>query len=637
MDLATSWYSRVLNLFVTTLGKRITLLQPYSAPQARLCIHTDTSGSPLLCNSCIYVAAMRLLSSSDLRLNEFYDAKIPEYAILSHVWGDEEVSLQMLEKSESKKLDGYTKIRQCCNLALSQGWKYVWIDTCCIDKTSSADLSEAINSMYRWYENAQVCYVYMADVEANNEHLPFHSSRWFFRGWTLQELLAPWTVVFYDTNWNDIGTKWGLIDDITQITGITHHQMIDHKRVNIAVKMSWASLRRTTRVEDIAYSLMGLFNINMPLLYGEGSKAFMRLQHEILLTHEGDESIFAWTDTRSRRCGLLAWSPRAFQLSGDIRSVENPNLDSEPPSVSKRTLTMDGLDFRADTQIDDKFRYLSTSSSYIKLNCVRAGLDHNIVGIELTDQDQYHLAVSISGEMTQRNSALDYYVRSSPGTLMHCKSFRGSAEPDEPNTIRRTMKISLDHVSFSPFTKKQRFSAILPSPLDYGFAASEKWPDDAEIVKLPSFFPLKTRPEGWKVVLSLPPSHRSSLAALMFRNEINEAFAVILGAEKSGVSVDIVVPKGNEILADLMNKYAAYGPQRSFVDRSVRKLHSRHLVCATSRKRLMNYESVFFVEIVINPIDIEMADYQLEYQPNRVMAAEVPRGQVSAEPALLHT
>ena len=234
----------------------------------------------------------------------------------------------------------------------------LWIDTCCIDKTSSADLSEAIDSMYGWYEKAQVCYVYMADVLASNEYLPFRESRWFSRGWTLQELLAPWTVVFYDRNWNDIGTKWGLIDEISLRTGITHQQMIDHTRVNIAAKMSWAATRRTTRLEDTAYCLMGLFDINMPLLYGEGSKAFIRLQHEIMLMHEGDESIFAWTDTMiSYHCGLLAWSPAAFSLSGNIQSIKNPNSNIEPPSVPDRSLTMNGLDFTANDEIDQAFRY----------------------------------------------------------------------------------------------------------------------------------------------------------------------------------------------------------------------------------------------------------------------------------------
>ena len=216
---------------------------------------------------------MRLLNTSNLKLYEFHDKDIPYYAILSHTWTEQEVSLQMLEDPNSKTLAGYIKIKRCCELALSEGWKYLWIDTCCIDKTSSADLSEAINAMYGWYENAQVCYVYLADVSVTRWDEEFRISRWFLRGWTLQELLAPRTAVFYSRDWEELGTKWSLRDEISRATGITRDQMIDHKRVNVATKMSWAALRETTRIEDTAYSLLGLFDINMPLLYGEGDKA----------------------------------------------------------------------------------------------------------------------------------------------------------------------------------------------------------------------------------------------------------------------------------------------------------------------------------------------------------------------------
>ena len=224
----------------------------------------------------------------------------------------------MLEDPNSKTLAGYTKFMRCCELALSEGWKYAWIDTCCIYKTSSADLSEAINAMYGWYENAQVCYVYLADVSLAKWDEEFRISRWFLRGWTLQELLTPRTVVFYSKDWKELGTKWSLRDEISRATGITHDQMIDHKRVNIATKMSWAALKETTRIEDTAYSLLGLFDINMPLLYGEGYKAFTRLQHEILQTQAHDGSIFACADAKFYHCGLLARSPAAFALSGNI-------------------------------------------------------------------------------------------------------------------------------------------------------------------------------------------------------------------------------------------------------------------------------------------------------------------------------
>ena len=285
---------------------------------------------------------MRLLNTSTLILREFHDDEIPDYAILSHTWEDGEVSFREMEslasgpvsevsdvmnetarlgRPELKSLSGYTKITRCCALAVMDGWHYVWIDTCCIDKTSSAELSEAINSMYRWYEEAQVCYVYMADVSINSPQR-FQWSRWFTRGWTLQEMLAPSTVVFYDNDWIEIGTRWSLRAQISRATGITYESMIKPKESSIATKMSWASNRKTTRVEDIAYCLMGLFEINMPLLYGEGQKAFMRLQYEILQSRDDDESIFAWRDGGLSSSGMFARSPEAFADSGTFSVLE---------------------------------------------------------------------------------------------------------------------------------------------------------------------------------------------------------------------------------------------------------------------------------------------------------------------------
>ena len=161
---------------------------------------------------------MRLLHTFTVALDEFFGT-IPKYAILSHTWEEGEVSLQNLQKggAELEALKGYRKIRACCALAAREGWRYVWIDTCCIDKTSSAELSEAINSMFRWYQDAQVCYAYLADVSIDSQGLfdpsletQFHNSRWFTRGWTLQELLSPNNLTFYDADWREFGTKTSL-------------------------------------------------------------------------------------------------------------------------------------------------------------------------------------------------------------------------------------------------------------------------------------------------------------------------------------------------------------------------------------------------------------------------------------------
>jgi hypothetical protein len=142
---------------------------------------------------------MRLIEASTYKLHEFSGDRIPSYAILSHRWEKQEVSLSDLENGKGFEMAGFAKIRGCCTQAALDGFQYVWIDTCCIDKTSSADLSEAINSMYQWYRNAQVCYAYLSDAlkgGQGNKH--FSKSKWFTRGWTLQELLAPSFLVFYD-------------------------------------------------------------------------------------------------------------------------------------------------------------------------------------------------------------------------------------------------------------------------------------------------------------------------------------------------------------------------------------------------------------------------------------------------------
>jgi hypothetical protein len=250
---------------------------------------------------------MRLIDTTTLELREF-SGEIPPYAILSHTWGAQEVSLQefvagsQANDSRITARDGYQKIVRTCRLAENRKLRYVWVDTCCIDKTSSAELSEAINSMFKWYQNSDVCFVYLVDLQGpNNWTKELRSCRWFTRGWCLQELIAPSVLEFYDTRWTYVGQKnekfTGLL---SKITGITKRVLNDPSAVfqlPVAERMAWAAKRRTTREEDVAYSLMGLFNITMPMVYGEGSKAFLRLQEEIIKKHS-DLTIFAWRKPR---------------------------------------------------------------------------------------------------------------------------------------------------------------------------------------------------------------------------------------------------------------------------------------------------------------------------------------------------
>ncbi|GLA96992.1 hypothetical protein AtubIFM57143_004475 [Aspergillus tubingensis] len=287
---------------------------------------------------------MRLLNTclsdtGDFLIQEFFDYELPPYAILSHTWGEEEVTYQEINAVSAKEKSGYKKIIQCCSVARADGYKYVWIDTCCIDKTSSAELSEAINSMYRWYQTSELCYAILADVQSEDE---IDKSRWLTRGWTLQELIAPSKVVFLNERWELLGDRATLRDRLSEYTGIPAGILSgdeDLETSSVAQRMSWAAKRQTRRVEDRAYSLMGIFNVNMPLIYGEGENAFIRLQEEIMRISD-DQSLFAWASSDDRG-GLLATSPAAFVYSHNIVRF-NPvgSLDS-PFTVNSRGVHLD--------------------------------------------------------------------------------------------------------------------------------------------------------------------------------------------------------------------------------------------------------------------------------------------------------
>lgn len=418
---------------------------------------------------------MRLLNVQTFALESFADhTTAPEYAILSHTWGDDEVLFQDVQPvTDTTKLKhGWKKIEYTCHQALKDGLKYAWVDTCCIDKSSSAELSEAINSMFAWYKESEVCYVYLADVGpgeerdeiretastsaaeerestfANNaagvpcsqgnattqqgcepsrpigarEHAStsascragaadskastkdetssppdfddvaslsvgetdppstvsdndcnnvsfadhFKASRWFTRGWTLQELLAPKRIEFCSARWNLLGSLEDRATEVAAVTSIPRpalYREVPMTSYSVAQRMSWAANRITTRLEDQAYCLLGLFQVNMPLLYGERHKAFERLQKEILRT-SGDLSILAWEHHSFSMPGkdsLMAESPAAFASSGRFRTIGL----SYRPSVS---LTPSGL--QAFLPVASTGRgAVSKTTFYVALNC----------------------------------------------------------------------------------------------------------------------------------------------------------------------------------------------------------------------------------------------------------------------------
>jgi hypothetical protein len=323
---------------------------------------------------------MRVLDTTSLEFREFPDLPDEPYAILSHRWGSEEVTFKEYRKSRAtiRHRAGYKKIAEFCHVAYERGFRYAWVDTCCIDKRSSAELSEAINSMYRWYANSNECHVFLDDY-VPADPASFRSCEWFRRGWTLQELIAPEYCVFFTSAWDVIGHKhqfvamrcqckrdggasqaahaaWGpdLLEDLASITRIDGQILrgtCGVRRASIAQRMSWASGRATTRLEDRAYSLLGIFGVSMPLLYGEGPGAFQRLQEEII-RRDHETSIFCFQEIGcwglinnasypgiySRSALPLAQSPDAFSSCNEIWKGEI--LSNEPYSVTHKGLRM---------------------------------------------------------------------------------------------------------------------------------------------------------------------------------------------------------------------------------------------------------------------------------------------------------
>ncbi|KAK4183155.1 heterokaryon incompatibility protein-domain-containing protein [Podospora australis] len=329
---------------------------------------------------------MRLINTTTFELGNF-GGGLPPYAILSHTWGEDEVTLHdMADVKEARKKPAFSKIEQCCRQAFRDGLEWAWVDTCCIDKSSSAELSETINSMYKFYERAMKCYAILSDVVASpdndaftdpqqyldqhppgttGEYLtqyPLFESRWWTRGWTLQELIAPHDVEFYNCRWEYLTSKRACKELIRRFSGIDE-PILSHSRsletVCVADRMSWAAGRYTTREEDMAYCLLGIFNVNMPLLYGEGANAFQRLQQEILALTEDytlllwgirsyDESLKMWYFPRFPFpiTKILATSPRDFggnrgwHLWSDAKTGMPLTLSNNPPEMTSRGLRL---------------------------------------------------------------------------------------------------------------------------------------------------------------------------------------------------------------------------------------------------------------------------------------------------------
>ncbi|KAI0530430.1 heterokaryon incompatibility protein-domain-containing protein [Xylaria digitata] len=360
---------------------------------------------------------MWLIETSTLKLEFFTEAKKGSYAILSHTWEEEEVSIEQLRNLSQAWLENaqhrkrLIKIIKTCEVASQHGLSYAWVDTCCIDKSSSAELLEAINSMFRYYRDAAFCISFISDLSDSsyasdlNAHFEsqFPHCRWLTRGWTLQELIAPPELFFNDSTWSLRGSKNDWKPLLSKETGVDEAILgsLDGLRhVPVARRMSWVSKRQTTRIEDMAYCLLGIFDVNMPLIYGEGQKAFVRLQEEIA-KESCDLSLFAWQqlDLSQNYRGILARSPAEFS---NCRGIKHQIKNAVVPT--EFTLTNRGL--RIETAL-------------VK---VPAASEHLILNIGFSFRDDWHTRTSRGWIGIYLAKTQNGFVRAKPDTLFQALS-----------------------------------------------------------------------------------------------------------------------------------------------------------------------------------------------------------------------
>lgn len=292
---------------------------------------------------------MRLLkigNRRELSLTDDLLEDIPPYAILSHTWGPdkEEVTFKDITDGSGRDKAGYVKINFCANQARQHELGFIWVDTACIDKTNQVELSEAIVSMYRWYANATKCYVFLSDVSgckrdsARNVQQwepALRKSRWFTRGWTLQELLAPQVVEFYSREGVRLGDKQSLEHIIFEVTGIPETVLCGGCLFDVdpVERMRWASKRETKRVEDRAYCLLGIFDVSMPVIYGEGERAFDRLKDEIARSYRRQLEAFDRDCSVPQSCGA------------ETQSSKTASQETEEALLERRASLLRSLSF----------------------------------------------------------------------------------------------------------------------------------------------------------------------------------------------------------------------------------------------------------------------------------------------------
>lgn len=448
--------------------------------------------------------------------------------------------------------------------------------------------------MFEWYRRAEVCYAYLSDVSWTNStrgsnEVDFRNSKWFTRGWTLQELLAPQWVEFCDKNWREIGTKSSLAELITLTTGITH--LFNFEEACIAQKMSWASRRETTRVEDRAYCLMGLFDVHMPALYGEGKKAFLRLQLEIL-SKSDDESIFAWYDSSGNKSGLLAPSPERFRKSGNIK---RGNFDAKRPphvmtnqglrlelfltaaeeaEVQGMKLERPSTPFTASSAAIPQASNSFLSPSFLApLNCVLVSADGchpyrgNLVALPLSKRTDINATRGWS-----RRGELQFMELSEPGGLERAVIYTILDLPSHGYGRPGTVLIRTPSTPEFPFSVSQQYE---PGTGAY-------WtPNCKEGHMLKSFY------------------KEEELAALLFTSKGTTRFALVFGSSSSVFWVDVQVVIGNVSLESLVQKFVRSKDVRGGGERLSRDLRDGRVVSVSSKKQFQDGLYRYVVDLTV--------------------------------------
>jgi hypothetical protein len=417
---------------------------------------------------------MWLINCSNYRLeyNNLDGPASKPYWILSHTWGEEEVTFQdMQDLNLASRKKGFRKIEGMCKLASTRGCNHVWIDTCCIDKSSSAELSESINSMFYWYKKAERCIAFLEDLEPGVSiatENALRNCRWFKRGWTLQELIAPTRVDFYDCRWDPRGTKRELCFELCSITGIDNDLLLhpwipyDDKlhRIPVATRMSWAAGRQTTRIEDKAYCLLGIFDVHMPLLYGERDQAFRRLQQAIA-QKVNDMSLFAWVAESNQALlpppaqysGLLASDPSQFVACASVVHIHDPLLPSPSWTIANAGIEMTtALDCGEETDhttiTADAHGVVRTDDGSVDSFCYRLFLH-----CHLRTQPSEGIAI-----LVRKTSS--GFIRFKPTEI--CSVKRSGMEFDDPCPIRVSLFL----------TEQQRDYALLSVPSRPSFSSA---------------------------------------------------------------------------------------------------------------------------------------------------------------------